>query len=53
MHGQQPAVQAIKDNMDGKTVDKNILILGNIVTKDNIDTLKAEGALWGASSMQN
>ncbi len=47
------AVQAIKDNMDGKTVDKNILILGNIVTKDNIDTLKAEGALWGASSMQN
>ncbi|QTQ12627.1 sugar ABC transporter substrate-binding protein [Treponema parvum] len=47
------AVQAIKDNLDGKSVQKNILILGNIVTKENLKSLKEKGALWGASSMEN
>ena len=47
------AVEAIKNHLDGKTVEKNILILGNIVTKDNLESLKAEGALWGASSMEH
>ncbi len=47
------AVKAIKNNLDGKSVEKSILILGNIVTMDNLASLKAAGALWGASSMEN
>lgn len=48
----QAAVQALKDYYEGKTIAKNILIAGNIVTIENLDALRAEGALWGASSMQ-
>ena len=48
----QAAVQALKDYHDGKTVQKNILIEGNIVTKENFEALKSQGALWGASSME-
>ena len=48
----QAAVQALKDYHDGKAVQKNILIAGNIVTKENFEALKSQGALWGASSME-
>ena len=47
------AVQALKDYHDGKTVEKTILIKGNIVTKDNFDALQSQGALWGSSSMDD
>ena len=47
----QAAVQALRDYHEGKPIDKNILIVGTIVTIENLDALKAEGALWGAASM--
>lgn len=46
------AVEALKTNFDGGSVNKNILIAGNIVTAENFEALKAKGALWGAGSMK-
>ncbi|MCC8179354.1 MAG: sugar ABC transporter substrate-binding protein [Planctomycetes bacterium] len=46
------AVEALKTYFDGGKVNANILIAGNIVTKDNFQQLKDKGALWGAGSME-
>ena len=45
-------MEALKTYFDGGTVEKNILITGNIVTADSFEQLKAAGSLWGASSME-
>lgn len=45
------AVEALNTHYNGGTVNKNILIAGNIVTKESFDALKAKGSLWGAGSM--
>jgi ABC-type sugar transport system substrate-binding protein len=46
------AVEALKTSFEGGSVKSNILIAGNIVTRDNFEELKNKGALWGAGSMQ-
>jgi ABC-type sugar transport system substrate-binding protein len=48
----EAAVKAIDDYFNGKTVEKSILVEGNIVTKDTFDSLSKAGLLWGESSME-
>ena len=45
------AVEALNTSYNGGSVDKNILVAGSIVTRENFEELKAKGALWGAGSM--
>lgn len=49
----QAALEALKTYYEGGTVEKSILVAGNIVTAANFEELNSAGKLWGASSMEN